>query len=389
MQDNAHVLCVTEYPNPCKELINMSNAEKAVDLLQTGEQTIAEIINLANKTNFVHTDLTIGAPRASADESYNTDIEVTFPIEPTAGNPDPEPVTGELHYNRLDLGRLFQGRSIRIRDTVSPYASVNALIAPLLEEARVGFDTTDFADNAIPASAYPKTVLIKAAPLSLRFVGQFSIELLEPITDDASFVTAPVVTENGTPSQMALKTDGTLFFGEGNLATRMAVASNGEIELAGAVRMLGYNQAIQSKDDVYHVNIGDSADWTMPFSFALLDKRNGDRITDLYNCSIKVTAPGGGVLNFELKRQYGRLLLVDSANQLKIENPAAYNDAQTLFQELQRVTFYKSKLGTLSLNAAGAPYGTFQIELRAVRKVGAVDPVVVSYTAEIAGLPVE
>jgi len=366
----------------------MSN-QNAVDLLMTGEETIIAIINQANKTQFSTSTagLIIGAPRASVDEAYNTDIEVTFPVPPSAGDPEPDPVMGEMHYNRLDYGRLFAGKNIRLRDAATPYDTVADLLPLITAEARIALELGDIIDGPIPAGDYPKAVIIKAAPTSLRFLGQFSVELLAPIVADTSFITAPVQTANSTPSVNSLKTDGTLFAGTGEIATAMAVATNGEIEVIGAARLLKVNQGIPAQEGVYNLNIGDQADWTLPFGFRLLDTRNGDKITDLYTCTFKVTAPGGGTLDFELKRQYGRLSLVDAANQLTIEDPALYNDAQSLFQTIQRVAFYKSKLGSLDVNAAGAPYGVFEVEVKAVRKTAPADPVFVAFEVNVEGIP--
>jgi hypothetical protein len=365
----------------------MSN-QSGVDLLLSGEDTIAAIVNLANKTQHEAESLVIGAPRPSADENYNTDIEITFPIEPTALDPEPDPVTGEFHYNRLDLGRLFAHKNIRVRDGGVAHNNVHDLLIPLQAEARILIEASDIVDAPIGAGAYPKALILKATPTSLRFVGQFSIEILEPITDDDSFLVAPVVTENTTPSQAALKTDGTLVAGQNEIASAMIVASNGEIEVAGAARHSQFSQGIPAAEGVYHINVADRGDWSIPFSFLLLDKRNGDRITDLYDCTVKITAPGGGMLNFELKRQYGKLALVDTANNLTIDDPALYNDAQTLYQAIQRVTYYKNKLGSLDLNDVGAPYGIFEVEVKAVRKSGGA-PVLVAYEVDVTGMPAQ
>lgn len=365
----------------------MSN-QNGVDLLLTGEETIVSIINLANKTSYEagQAGLVVGAPRPSADENYNTDIEITFPIEPTAGDPEPDPVTGELHYNRLDLGRLFAHKTLRVRDGGAAHDTIHDLLIPLLGEARVLLEPADIVDGPIAAGAYPKVIVLKAAPVSLRFVGQFSVEVLEPITDDTSFIVAPVVTANSTPSQAALKTNGTLVAGTDQIATAMFVATNDEIEVAAAARHAQFNQGIPSNGDGnYLINVADLGDWTIPFSFLLKDKRNADKITDLYDCTVKITAPGGGMLNFELKRQYGKLALVDTANNLTIDDPALYNDAQSLYQSIQRVAYYKGKLGSLDLNAAGSPYGIFEVEVKAQRKSGGA-PVLVAFEVHVEGM---
>lgn len=164
-------------------------------------------------------------------------------------------------------------------------------------------------------------------------------------------------------------------------------SSNGEIEVCGSARLKLPEFAIKSVSGEYRLNIGRENNWSFLYSFAFLDNRNADRITDLYDCSIKVTAPGGGILNFEITRQYGRIVLVDTDNQLTVFDEKAVNAQQTLCQDILNVSSYKGKLGTLPLNIGGFPYGTYSFELRATRKVGAFPPVIVLFDAVVEGTP--
>ncbi len=358
----------------------MSNAQKAVDLLKTGPETIAELINMNNRTEYAVGDLVIGNPTTSADSDYNTDIEVTFP----APDGEPDPVTGQLHYSRLDLGRLFTGKNIRMVD--NSYSSTHDLLAPMLDEARVLLEPEDIVDASI-SGAYPRTVILRASPTSLRFIGQFSVEVTEVITPDTSFITAPA-SSTGSPTLKALKSDGSLWYGEGLKAEQMLVAHNSEIEIAFAARMAGVPLVFAPNgSNAYAIDIADQSDWYLPFSIQLISKRNGARITDLYDVSLKVTAPGGGVLDFDLVRQYGRLVLKDTANNLTVENQNAYPESQALYQSTLRIADHKSKLGTLPLNAAGHPYGTYAVELKAVRKGGGQADVVRTSSVVITGTP--
>lgn len=366
----------------------MSNAEKTVDLLKTGEETILELINLANQTNYEADGVDIHSPRVSADEAYNTDIECTFTPPDSPGNPDPEPVTGELHYNRLDLGRLFEGKNLKIRD--NSYENVHDLIPLLTQEVRVLFEDTDIEDGVIADNTYPRVVRFKATPTSLRFTGSFTMELLEAKADDAGFLVAPAAVV-GAPSQAALKADGTLVTGQSMPSGAMYVATNNEIEIAASAQIYRTSMA-QSPvlaDGAYNLNVSDNDDWIIPFSILLKDARNGQRITDLYDVTLNIEAPGGGELNFVLTREYGRLALIDEDNELKLEDQAAYNEGQTLFQSALRVFTYKGKLGGQDVNNVGAPYGTFIVTLTANRKTGAAPDVVVSFDVIVEGIEAE
>lgn len=362
----------------------MSSNDKPADLLIGGEQYLTNLINATNRTSFIHTDLVIGSPSSTGDATYNTDIDVTFPVAPTAGDAAPDPVTGTIHYNRFDLGRLFANRTIKIHD--ASYATVRDLITPLLDEVRLAFEPEDLVDTAL-SGPYPRRVVVKADPLSLRFIGQFSLEIAEAVTYDSSVVSAVTVTEGTKPSQKALKTDGTLIIGENHSAEQMIVATNGELEIAGAARLLKYNGVFKPTSSAYYINVADNDDWTIPFSFLLANTTNADRLTDLYNCFVKVTSvEASSYLNFQLKRQYGKLLLEDTTNQITINDAAAYNEQGSLYQDLLRPTYYREKFGSIAKNALGAPYGTFEVELKAVSKNGGAD-VVVAFTVHVDGLP--
>ena len=363
-----------------------SKNEQVADLLKTGEDFLVDLINRQNGTAFTPGQLVIGSPSPSADPIYNTDIDVTFPAIPVPGESEPESPTGELHYARFDLGRLFAHRTIRLRDR--GYANHRDLIDALAGEVRLQFEPEDLVSKEIPVGSYPKSILMRADDLSLRFVGQFSLDLLEPIVEDTSIIAAVTEEANVSLAPMALKKDGTLFHGTGNPGGGFIKASNGEIEIAAAARLVRVTTLFAPAEGVYHLNVADNADWNILHSFALIDDRNGDHITDLYDCTLKITAlESNGVLNFNLRRLYGHLVMVDDANDLRIQDENTSNEDQTLYQDIQRVSFYKGKLGTLSVNAQGAPYGQFRVELSAVRRDDSAPPVTVEFLVDVSGLP--
>ncbi len=365
-----------------------SKKDQVADLLKTGDAYLTDLINRQNGTSFTPGQLVIGRPTVSADDVYNTDIEITFPPVPVAGEAEPEAPMGELHYPRFDLGRLFAHKNVRIRDR--GYTTHRDLAEALVEEVRLRFEPEDLVAAEIPEGPYPKTLLIRADELSLRFIGQFSIDLLEPIVEDTSIITEVTTESNVSPAPMALKADGTLFHGIGNAGGGMIKASNGEIEIAAAARLVKVTTVFAPSNGTYFLNVADNADWSIPHSFALVDNRNGDHITDLYDCTFKVTAlESNGVLEFNLRRLFGHLAMVDDANDLRIQDEGTSNEDQTLYQDIQRVSFYKGKLGSLSVNELGAPYGDFRVELRAQRRDMSAPPVELSFDVKVEGLAAE
>lgn len=365
-----------------------SKNDQVADLLKPGDVYLTDLINRQNGTSFTPSQLVIGRPTVSADDVYNTDIEITFPAVPVAGESEPEAPMGELHYPRFDLGRLFAHKNIRIRDR--GYSNHRDLVEALVEEVRLRFEPEDLVAVEIPEGPYPKTLLIRADELSLRFIGQFSIDLLAPIVEDTSIITEVITESNVTPAPIALKPDGTLFHGTGNPGGGMIKATNGEIEIAAAARLVRVPTIFTPSNNTYFLNVGDGADWNIPHSFALVDNRNGDHITDLYDCTFKVTAlESNGVLDFNLRRLFGHLAMVDDANELRIQDEGTSNESQTLYQDIQRVSFYKGKLGSLSVNPVGTPYGDFRVELSAQRRDSSAPTVELSFDVKVEGLPAE
>ncbi|QVD49347.1 hypothetical protein LUCX_277 [Xanthomonas phage vB_XciM_LucasX] len=361
----------------------MSDSNKTADLTTSGEQFVVDLINAANATSFEASDVVIGAPSVSADEKYNTDIEVTHTVTPDDGQPTP--VTVEYHYHRFDLARLFANRSIEIVN--NNYTTVADLLAPLATEARVVFESTDLVQANLPTGDYPRAVVLKANPMSLRFTGQFSIDLLEAKAVDDSFITEPVITPNATPSQILRSPEHGTLLANNQSAEKLFVASNGEVELFVGARLGKVDYAVGSRNDEVVLDISDQGEWNIPFGAALLKKTNSKRLTDRYAVSLKITAAqGGGVINLALTRKFGRLYLIDTANQIEQHHEEATNADQSLYTDVLYINHVKRKFGSLTLNPAGSPYGDFQIEFKAVDLADASNTLTLAFTAKVKGL---
>lgn len=362
----------------------------SIELIHGGEETIVQLLNQENGTSYTVSDLIIGAPTSSADVDYNTDIDITIKKEAL---PEavvlPEGETGLLvpiHYNRLDLGRLFLNKHLTLRFAEGETIDIVSIAAKIKDEVKVVFETVagdaDLAAVTVDPTKLPTSVLLRATDTSLRFTGQFAVDVAKAIVQDTSIIT-PVEEVVNAPiaAPLALKADGTLAAGTGNPNGKLIVADNGELEIAVGARLFKNANLVAPSENSYALVVGETADWNLPYSFALLNKKNGSTITDLYDISLKVTAgTGGGVLNFALKREYGKLVFVDTANDLRIVNGFVSGD-QSVYQDIQRLSAYKQAFGSVETNEAGALLGDYTIEAKAVRKQATgIDPVVVSYT---------
>lgn len=362
----------------------------SIELIHGGEETIVQLLNQENGTSYTVSDLIIGAPTSSADVDYNTDIDITIKKEAL---PEavvlPEGETGLLvpiHYNRLDLGRLFLNKHLTLRFAEGETIDIVSIAAKIKDEVKVVFETVagdaDLVPVTVDSTKLPTSVLLRAADTSLRFTGQFAVDVAKAIVQDTSIIT-PVEEVVNAPiaAPLALKADGTLANGTGNPNGKLIVADNGELEIAAGARLYKNVNLIAPSENSYAVVVGEAGDWNLPYSFALLNKKNGSTITDLYDISLKVTAAtGGGVLNFALKREYGKLVFVDTANNLRIVNGFVAGD-QSVYQDIQRLSAYKQAFGSVETNEAGALLGDYTVEAKAVRKQATgIDPVVVTFT---------
>ena len=362
----------------------------SIELIHGGEETIVQLLNQENGTSYTVSDLIIGAPTSSADVDYNTDIDITIKKEAL---PEavvlPEGETGLLvpiHYNRLDLGRLFLNKHLTLRFAEGETIDIVSIAAKIKDEVKVVFETVagdaDLVPVTVDSTKLPTSVLLRAADTSLRFTGQFAVDVAKAIVQDTSII-APVEEVVNAPiaAPLALKADGTLAVGTGNPNGKLIVAGNGELEIAAGARLYKNVNLIAPNENSYAVVVGEAGDWNLPYSFALLNKKNGSTITDLYDISLKVTAAtGGGVLNFALKREYGKLVFVDTANDLRIVNGFVAGD-QSVYQDIQRLSAYKQAFGSVETNEAGALLGDYTVEAKAVRKQATgIDPVVVTFT---------
>jgi len=210
----------------------------------------------------------------------------------------------------------------------------------------------------------------------------------EEAEHDLSIITDPVTQYNVLPNEKALKPNlPSLKVGTGNPADNMVVVNNGELELAAAIRFYRVIQTFESQEGVYAIDLEDSTfatkkDWAWVFSMLLLNEVNGNNITDLYDLTMTIEAPNGELLRFNGNFNNGTFHLVSDDAVLDIVD--SYTTGYgNICQNIQRVTFYVDQLPGTELGGNGSPIGTYTIEIRAERKRGDVEPLVLTLTAEV------
>lgn len=217
-------------------------------------------------------------------------------------------------------------------------------------------------------------------------VAKWKASVIDEVVDDPSILVTPTVSVNTALNAYALTATNTLKHGSGNQSQNMVVATNGEIELAGACRFYRNSSAFAPTGTEYGINVHLSPyaaqkDWTWLYSVVLKDIRNSDCITDLYDVSLHAVGVNGSV-NFVGSFVDGVFHFTDVDNSLDIVDNTT-DPTGRLAQNIQRITFYKDQmnpeLGTLN----PVPIGSYEFTLIAKRKVGDYPDVVCTWTAEV------
>lgn len=209
--------------------------------------------------------------------------------------------------------------------------------------------------------------------------------------DDTSILIEPQVNVGAVLNPIALNATNpqNLKVGSSNRAQAMVVASNGEVELAGACRFYRSGNAFEPNGTEYEVNLQNSPDktskdWTFVYSAALVDNRNAAGLADLYDLTLDVRCiETGESLNFVGRFDNGVFHLEDAAHGLDIVDNTTDSTGR-LMQNIQRINSYKPQLGNPSLGRiSGNPIGEYEFTLTARRRVGEFPPVVAQWTASV------
>lgn len=266
--------------------------------------------------------------------------------------------------------------------------STQALLAKINAVAAINLTTDSALNQAIvPPTNFPAGVTVQARPEARMYRGQLQVILLgEETVDDSSFLTAPVTTNGDSVADEFQDENNLLFVGEGNPPGELIVANNSEIEIAVGARIFNNATLPDGSGGNYAFNIDSDEDWNIPFALGLLDKRNGAVITNLYDVKLEITsAETTETLELTLTRPGGVYHLVNEANNIDIVDGYASNDG-SIYQEIQRASFYTAALGNPTANTAGGLLGEYEITLTATRKQGGKPPVTVTTTVTVSAL---
>lgn len=331
-----------------------NDQQKTQNLRVPGPQFICDMINLNNKgANLAPADVTIGVPVKSADERYNTDLVVTIPN-------GAETADVEYHYQRFDLGEVLSRRELIFPANGISY--VNDIAAKISETLAIEFDADDLINSAVEPTSFPHVVVVKAAPSSLRFVGQFSVELTK--ADDRTALTAVAVTNNVTLSD-------SLEHRLSNDRTSYQLATNGEISIglsfgtSSSEQIL--NPATAFADGKVTLNLGQQDTWYISPFLSLVSLNNGAALNEQYDVELTIEAAGREPLVMTGSYAGGRYRFNSTESGMYIRSGTSTVSQHIDFFETSRLV---TPLELTNVNSNESPLGDFVVKLKATRVVG-------------------
>lgn len=143
------------------------------NLNKPSKELLLELINLSNSTNFTMADLDFAVPEAAADDApANTKMTVT------ATETNAFQGIKVFHYNRLDLGLMFNGLRLQVPDSDS-ITTVMDVVAILNQRYQLGLSTDDVIDGPVNKDSDGTTVVrINTKPESFAYQGTVSWTLV-------------------------------------------------------------------------------------------------------------------------------------------------------------------------------------------------------------------
>lgn len=193
-----------------------------------------------------------------------------------------------------------------------------------------------------------------------------------------------IVYSFGTINDRFKKANGTLLNGSGNDANNMMVVTNGEIEIGARFSKYKKGQSSAPVDGVYNFVLKQDEDWNFPYNVGLLGDAAQYCLADLYNVTATIRMPGGHEIVWKLHKIDGMLHFKDDAGVVDIiDNNTDEN--LSFMQNIQRLNWYTTpgdEYG-LTYNDFESPLGDYEIEFKAERKFGNVEPVVLTIKAHV------
>lgn len=190
---------------------------------------------------------------------------------------------------------------------------------------------------------------------------------IDAIVDTVNAPGEEVVTFNSNTA--FTKANGTLLTGTGNPNGKLAVVSNGKLELALGARLFNNLTLPTPTDGSYAISVATGADWTIVFSTGLLEGTTSN-ITALYDVELTMFGDSTGLETgakavFKLVRNGERYDWIST--EFGKLSDSATNEKKSVSQNIQRLSFFSSVVHP-AIPAGSVPLGTFKVRLKATHR---------------------
>ena len=341
-------------------------------------ELVFDLINEANGSVFLPRHFSIGAPSVVNVRGRNTTAVLEANGVEYFG-------TQDVFYNRLDLAVKMPPNEVEGLELMVPndgFINTVEIADRLNQMFDLALSGDDLVDQTITFDTYPASMSLQAKPSSLAWFGTLNIRLVpdRPMFTEAFQTTAldgfkiPELTydELAEPyvkiNRTLTLTNNDVMYYNGLPATDFLVCSNDELYVAASPRAGDGTASEPAEVGGYVVGLTTGQPWVIALS-AHLSRLPGSatRLTQAYDITIDITAPGNTQMSWKL---------VDHNDALCLQT--TINGAQHFVQTGIEINGGQSWQGVLDMKAIaplfpslplddGVPRGSFLIRLQARR----------------------
>lgn len=273
-------------------------------LNKLGRDLILDIVNKTNASDITFAEVDFSTPEivAGAGISRNTTVLVTaLPNGRYKGE-------RRVYYWRLPIQQVI-GEEFRRFPMLGMPTNTLMIAQEINTRYNLRLTAEDIHVDPINELQKPFNVTIRIKPGSYAFLGEVTMQIVEPAVDLSDVITVNLLEGLYYPDDVDYRVGDLNFVQEGNGLlyigavndTGLWVGNNGELEIASGFRIDGSVDSLApTLGHNYTHRIG--ADWSMISSIELLDDTRGDDIVSMYDVTVQIIHEGGGDAELFLRK---------------------------------------------------------------------------------------
>ena len=273
-------------------------------LNKLGRDLILDIVNKTNASDITFAEVDFSTPEAVAGAGIARNTTVLVTALPNGR------YKGErrVYYWRLPIQQVISEEFRRFPMLGMP---TNTLMIAQEINTRYNLRLTaeDIHVDPINELQKPFNVTIRVKPGSYAFLGEVTMQIVEPAIDLSDVITVNLLDGLYYPDDVEYRLgslnfvqpgNGLLYIGAVN-DTGIWVGTNGELELGLGFRIEGEtNSLAPTVGNNYGYEVG--SDWSVITSMEILDDTRGDDIVSMYDVTLQIIHEGGGDVELFLRR---------------------------------------------------------------------------------------